>query len=38
MKKCLSIYALTGLLVGMLTSCEVEISGNGNLDGFWHLE
>ncbi len=38
MKKYLSIYALTGLLVGMLTSCEVEISGNGNLDGFWHLE
>ena len=24
-------------LCGM-TSCEVETSGNGELDGFWHLE
>ena len=38
MKK--KIIYLTGLTIItiMLNSCELEKSGNGKLDGFWHLE
>ncbi|MBR1462491.1 MAG: lipocalin-like domain-containing protein [Prevotella sp.] len=26
------------VLMAALASCELEVSDNGNLDGFWHLE
>lgn len=34
------LMKMTCLFLGMLSfsSCEIERSDNGNLDGFWHLE
>lgn len=34
----LLIAAIIGALLMSLTSCEIETSDNGKLDGFWHLE
>lgn len=34
----LLLFAVAVLLLGSLTSCEMETSDNGKLDGFWHLE
>lgn len=31
------IFSLSAFLVFSFTSCELETSGNGDLDGFWHL-
>lgn len=31
------ILSLSAFLVFSFTSCELETSGNGDLDGFWHL-
>lgn len=31
-------FLLLIALIGTLASCELETSGNGDLDGFWHLE
>ena len=32
-------HALATLVVALLTtSCELETSGNGKLDGYWHME
>ena len=31
-------YIVPVLLLMSLTSCEIETSENGNLDGYWHLE
>ena len=31
------IFSITAFLVFSFSSCELETSGNGNLDGFWHL-
>lgn len=32
------MWAMAAWLMLCLMSCEVETSGNGDLDGFWHLE
>lgn len=34
----LFMTAMIGALFMSLTSCEIETSDNGKLDGFWHLE
>lgn len=34
----LLLFAVALLMLGSLTSCEMETSDNGKLDGFWHLE
>ena len=36
----LGVAAVAGLLMalGSLSSCTLESSGNGDLDGYWHLE
>ena len=34
----LLLLTAIGLWLGMLQACEIEKSGNGNLDGFWRLE
>ena len=31
------IFSSSAFLVFSFTSCELETSGNGDLDGFWHL-
>ena len=31
------IFSISAFLVFSFTSCELETSGNGDLDGFWHL-
>lgn len=31
------LFSLSAFLVFSFTSCELETSGNGDLDGFWHL-
>lgn len=31
------IFSIFAFLVFSFTSCELETSGNGDLDGFWHL-
>ena len=31
------IFSISQLLIFSFTSCELETSHNGNLDGFWHL-
>ena len=31
------IFSITAFLVFSFSSCELETSGNGDLDGFWHL-
>lgn len=31
------ILSISAFLVFSFTSCELETSGNGDLDGFWHL-
>ena len=31
------IFSLSAFLIFSFTSCELETSGNGDLDGFWHL-
>ena len=33
-----AIFAALFLSAASLSSCEMESSGNGDLDGFWHLE
>ena len=37
MKKIIGILFFA-VLVFTLSSCEIETSQNGDLDGFWHLE
>ena len=36
MKKVL--FFLSAACMLMITACEIETSGNGNLDGYWHLD
>ena len=31
------IFSISAFLIFSFTSCELETSGNGDLDGFWHL-
>ena len=31
------IFSIFAFLIFSFTSCELETSGNGDLDGFWHL-
>ena len=31
------IFSISAFLISSFTSCELETSGNGDLDGFWHL-
>ena len=31
------IISISAFLIFSFTSCELETSGNGDLDGFWHL-
>ncbi|MBQ6204705.1 MAG: lipocalin-like domain-containing protein [Prevotella sp.] len=31
------IFSISLFLIFTFTSCELETSGNGDLDGFWHL-
>jgi len=39
MKKNLSLYSIfLFLAVCLFSSCELEMSDNGKLDGYWHLE
>ncbi len=41
MKKCVIRGAFMALMTAslmMTAACDVETSGNGDLDGFWHLE
>lgn len=37
MKKIIGALSLAVMML-TLSSCEVETSQNGDLDGFWHLE
>lgn len=37
MKKIIGVLSLAVMML-TLSSCEVETSQNGDLDGFWHLE
>lgn len=34
----LATLAITSILLTGLNACTIETSGNGDLDGFWHLE
>lgn len=38
MKKATAYIAILAVTLIAVTSCELETSGNGKLDGFWHLE
>ena len=31
------IFSISAFLIFSFSSCELETSGNGDLDGFWHL-
>ena len=33
----LTLAALLMCMTGVLTSCDIETSGNGKLDGYWHM-
>lgn len=34
----IAFVALIGTFVMVFSSCEMETSKNGDLDGYWHLE
>ena len=34
----IAFVALIGIFLMVFSSCEMETSKNGNLDGYWHLE
>lgn len=34
----IAFMALIGIFLMVFSSCEMETSKNGNLDGYWHLE
>ena len=38
MKRKIIYIASVAVMLFTITSCELETSGNGKLDGFWHLE
>lgn len=32
------VYLLSAVCLFLMTACDIETSGNGDLDGYWHLQ